>query len=99
MTRETQNRRLQLFLRYRSYWAAGLLLGWMLINIAILATSKLMESQREGKSLPASEPWCWEISSNLMVLLLIPVEIYLHDRWFTRFEFKTRFLLHTLTTL
>jgi hypothetical protein len=90
---------IQRFLHYRRYWVTGLLLTWMVINVSVLATSKLMESQREGKSLPAWEPWCWEISSNLMVLLLIPLGIYLHDHWFSRFNLKTRIALHAFATL
>lgn len=99
MASETQQRRIQKFLQHRSRWAVVLLLGWMSINIAVLATSKVMEYEREGKILPLWEPLSWEISSNLMVLLLLPIGILIHDRWLVRFGFKARVALHALATV
>lgn len=99
MAGDSPQSNLQRFLNYRRYWVCGVVLVWMAFNVSILATSKLMESQREGKSLPAWEPWCWEISSNLIILLLIPLGIYLHDHWFSRFNLRIRLLLHALATL
>jgi hypothetical protein len=58
-----------------------------------------MEFERDGRQVPFWEPLSWEISSNLFVLLLIPVAVFVHDRWIARFNFKTRVLLHALLTI
>jgi uncharacterized membrane protein len=99
MNNDLKNQRIQLFLRYKSQWAAALLVMWMIINVIVLATSKWMEYQREGKSLPLWEPVSWEVSSNLIVLLLVPLGIYIHDHWFAKFSLKTRVALHALATI
>lgn len=99
MSSELQQQRIQTFLRHKSLWAVALLMGWMIINTITLATSKVMEYQREGKNLPLWEPLSWEISSNLVVLLLIPIGIYVHDHWFAKYNFKARIALHALATI
>lgn len=99
MSSELQQQRIQTFLRHKSLWAVALLMGWMIINTITLATSKVMEYQREGKNLPLWEPLSWEISSNLVVLLLIPIGIYVHDHWFAKYNFKVRIALHALATI
>lgn len=99
MSSKLQQQRIQKFLQHKTLWAAVLLLSWMIINTIILATSKLMEYQREGKDLPLWEPLSWEISSNLVVLLLIPIGIYIHDHWFAKYNLKMRLAMHALATL
>jgi hypothetical protein len=99
MNSKLQQQRIQKFLQHKTLWAAVLLLSWMIINTIILATSKLMEYQREGKDLPLWEPLSWEISSNLVVLLLIPIGIYIHDHWFAKYNLKMRLAMHALATL
>lgn len=78
---------------------AALLVLWFGINLVVLATTTLMEYEREGKSLPAWEPFCWEISSVFVLLLLIPTVIFIDDKWLSQFSFKLRLLMHALLTL
>src|SRR5690554_5775301 len=99
MSSELQRQRIQTFLRHKSLWAVALLMGWMIINTITLATSKVMEYQREGKNLSLWEPLSWEISSNLIVLLLIPIGIFIHDHWFAKYNLKVRIAMHALATL
>ncbi len=89
----------QNFLKYQKFWGAVLLVGWFSINMVVLATTILMERSRDGKPLAAWEAFCWEISSIVLVLLLIPVGIWVNDRWFVKVSFKARLLLHILATL
>lgn len=89
----------QHFLSHQRQWGIVLLVGWFCINVVVLATSHLMEYQRMGKTLALWEPFCWEISSCLILLLLIPVGLWLNDRWFARLEFKRWLVAHLLATL
>lgn len=52
-----------------------------------------------GKTLALWEPFCWEISSCLILLLLIPLGLWLNDRWLARLEFKQWLVAHALATL
>jgi len=99
MSSKLQQQRIEKFLQHKTLWAALLLISWMIINTIILATSKLMEYQREGKDLSLWEPLSWEISSNLIVLLLIPIGIFIHDHWFAKYNLKVRIAMHALATL
>jgi glycopeptide antibiotics resistance protein len=58
-----------------------------------------MEFKRAGESIPAWEPFCWEASSAVMILLLIPFGILFSDRWLNNFSLKTRLLFHALATI
>ncbi len=89
----------QNFLKHQKLWGAALLVGWFTINMVVLATTILMEHSRDGKPLAAWEAFCWEISSIVLVLLLIPVGIWVNDRWLAKVSFKARLLLHVLATL
>lgn len=90
---------IQAFVKHQRLWGALFLLAWFSINILVLATTQLMEFQREGKTIPFWEPLSWEVSSAMMILLLIPLGIFIHDRWLVALSFKQKILFHFLLTL
>jgi len=96
---DKQQQRLNYFLSHQRLWGIVLLVSWFCINVVVLATSHVMEYQRMGKSLAPWEPFCWEISSCLMLLLLIPLALWLNDRWLARLELKRWLAAHVLATL
>ncbi|MEN0035473.1 MAG: LytTR family DNA-binding domain-containing protein [Cellvibrio sp.] len=98
-TNDKQQQRLNHFLAHQKAWGAMLLIGWFCINIVVLATNHLMEYQRMGKSLALWEAFCWEISSCVILLSLIPLGIWLNDRWLARLDFKRWLVAHMLATL
>lgn len=87
------------FLSHQRQWGIALLVSWFCINTVVLATSHLMEYQRAGKHLAPWEAFCWEISSCLILLLLIPLGLWLNDRWLARLEFRQWLAAHVLATL
>jgi len=89
----------QHFLKYQYLWASVLLVGWFSINVLVLATTTLMEFARVGKSIPVWEPFCWEISSQLIMLLLIPLGVFVSDHWLEKLNLKARLLVHILLTI
>lgn len=96
---DAQQQRLKHFLSHQRLWGVVLLVSWFCLNVVVLATSQLMEYQRAGKSLAPWEAFSWEISSCVMLLLLIPVGLWLNDRWLARLEMKQWLLAHLLATL
>jgi len=90
---------IQFFLKHQRLWAVGLLVGWFGINVIVLATTQIMEFERAGKSIPAWEPFCWELSSVVMILLLTPLGIFINDRWLEELGIKARLLGHAIMTL
>jgi DNA-binding LytR/AlgR family response regulator len=88
-----------LFLRFSSRWGAALLITWFAINIFVLSTSRVFEYEREGNSIAFWEPLSWEISSQVVILILIPIGLYFHDRWIAKFNFKWRICFHCIATL
>jgi hypothetical protein len=99
MSIKMHNPHTQHFLKHQYLWATALLISWFSINICVLATTTLMEFSRAGESIPTWEPFCWEISSQLIILLLIPLGIFISDRWLEKLNFKTRLLTHAALTL
>lgn len=99
MATELSERYQQHFLLHPNKWGWALLSGWFGINALILATTKLMEIKRSGHHIPFWEPLCWEFSSVGMILLLVPLGVYIHDRWLANFSFKTCIGFHLLLTL
>lgn len=87
------------FLSHQRQWGIALMVSWFCINTVVLATSHLMEYQRAGKHLAPWEAFCWEISSCVILLLLIPLGLWLNDRWLARLEFKQWLIAHVLATL
>lgn len=57
------------FITYPNRWAIGLLSAWMLLNTLVLATTDLMEAKRVGRELAVWEPFCWELSSIVLIVL------------------------------
>lgn len=96
---DAQQQRLKHFLSHQRLWGVVLLVSWFCLNVVVLATSQLMEYQRAGKSLAPWEAFCWEISSCVMLLLLIPLGLWLNDRWFARLTVKQWLFAHLLATL
>ncbi|HEY0894671.1 MAG TPA: LytTR family DNA-binding domain-containing protein [Cellvibrio sp.] len=96
---DKQQQRLNYFLSHQCLWGIVLLVSWFCINIVVLATSHVMEYQRMGKTLALWEPFCWEISSCFILLLLIPLGLWINDRWLARLEFKQWLAAHVLATL
>lgn len=96
---DKQQQRLKHFLSHQRLWGIVLLVSWFCINVLVLATSHLMEYQRVGKSLALWEAFCWEISSCLILLSLIPLGLWINDRWFARLEVKRWLAAHVLATL
>lgn len=99
MTTTDKQQRLKYFLSHQRLWGIVLLVSWFCINVVVLATSHVMEYQRVGKDLALWEPFCWEISSCLMLLLLIPLALWLNDRWLARLELKQWLAAHVFATL
>lgn len=99
MTTSPKPQLLNHFLSHQRWWGIVLLVSWLCINVIVLATSHLMEYQRRGKTLPLWEAFCWEISSCVILLLLIPLGLWINDRWFARLEFKQWLIAHMLATL
>jgi len=96
---DKQQQWLKHFLSHQRHWGIALLMSWFCINTVVLATSHLMEYQRAGKHLALWEAFCWELSSCVILLLLIPLGLWLNDRWLARLEFKQWLFAHALTTL
>lgn len=99
MTTADKQQRLNYFLAHQTLWGGLILVGWLCINVTVLATSHLMEYERVGKRLPPWEAFCWEASSCFILLLLIPLALWLNDRWFARLEYKQWLVAHVLATL
>jgi LytTr DNA-binding domain len=90
---------IQAFVKYQFLWGSLFLVAWFGINILVLASTQVMEFQRDGKTIPFWEPLSWEVSSAVMILLLIPLGIAIHDRWLVSRSFKQKIILHILLTL
>lgn len=67
------------FQKYKLNYEIALLFCYFFINNTLLATSVIMESQREGSVLPFElwEPFVWEYSSAISALLLFPLIVLL----------------------
>jgi hypothetical protein len=98
-TTDKQQQWLKHFLAHQKAWGLVLLVGWFCINVVVLATNHLMEHQRQGHHLAPWEAFCWEISSCVMLLSLIPLGLWISDRWLARLEFKQWLVAHVLATL
>lgn len=85
--------------KHQTLLGALLLIAWFSLNMVVLATTSLMEYRRDGREIPVWEPFCWEISSALWLLLLIPLGIFINDKWLAHLSLKIRLLLHVLLTL
>lgn len=89
----------QHFVAHPRVWGWALLIGWFGSNALVLATTKLMEIQREGRRIAFWEPLSWELSSAAVILLLLPLGIYLHDRWLAKLSPAAFVVAHLVLTL
>jgi hypothetical protein len=96
---KSPNNYLQQFLVRPGWWGWVLLISWFAVNTLILATTTLMEFRRAGHSIPFWEPLSWEVSSVVMILMLVPMGIYIHDRWLAKLSLKACIFFHLLLTL
>ena len=99
MTTENHKKYQRHFLDHQYFWTITLTVGWFALNILILATTTLMEFARAKRSIQIWEPFCWEISSQVIILLLIPIGIYVSNHWVDKFSWKIRLALHAVLTI
>ena len=99
MPLEHQSPLIKHFLAHQRTWGVSLLLLWMTVNILVLATSVIMEHGRNGLQIPFWVPFCWEITSVVMILFLIPVIIFCVDKLLYPLRFGTRLFAHILLTI
>jgi hypothetical protein len=99
MSFKIQNDNIQRFVKHQKLWGALLLSVWFFINVIVLATTRIMEFERAGEEVPAWQPFCWEISSVVMILLLIPAGIRIQDRWLSPQPLRAQLLWHAILTL
>jgi len=59
----------------------GLWVAYVLLAANVNATSVLMEHARDGRSITAWEPFVWEYSSGVFILLLIPFVLAVEKRF------------------
>lgn len=74
--------RLEHFQKYKFRYEAAVLFIYFFINNSLHATSVIMEAKRKGSELPFElwEPFVWEYSSAISVLLLFPLMVVLLRR-------------------
>ena len=67
------------FQKYKLRYEIAILFCYFFINNTLLATSVIMEAQRDSKTLPFQiwEPFVWEYASAISALLLFPVIVLL----------------------
>lgn len=66
--------KLEHFQKYQTWYITGALISFFFINNTIIATSVIMEAERQGGELPFQwwQPFAWEYSSAIGTLILIP---------------------------
>lgn len=71
--------KLQHFQQFKLRYEIALLVGFFLINATLLATSVIMEGQRNDNELPFQiwEPFAWQYSSAISTLILFPCLVLL----------------------
>lgn len=74
--------RLEHFQKYKLRYEVAVLFIYFFINNSLHATSVIMEAKRKGSELPFAlwEPFVWEYSSGISVLLLFPLMVVLLRR-------------------
>lgn len=70
------------FQKYKLRYEAFVLISYFFINSTLLATSEIMEAQRENAVIPFAiwEPFVWEYSSAIATLVLLPFIFMLLQR-------------------
>jgi hypothetical protein len=80
-----QNTMLDRYLRHRRAWEIGLWTLWWLMNAAANSAVVIMDIERRNLEFARWEPVVWEYSSCIVLLALIPAQL-----WFERrFPFQT----------
>lgn len=87
------------FLSHQHLWKPGLLMVWGLLNTLLLATTSLMEIRRHNSDMAAWEPFCWEASSTLIILLCVWPILAFHDWLRSRLGLPTLLVMHVLLTV
>ena len=59
------------FIENHQAWGITLLIVWALAQVVVLSSTDYMEAERSGHTLPFWEPLCWQLTSILVVLLLV----------------------------
>lgn len=90
---------IQHFLAHQRLWSVGLLTFWATLNIVVLATSVILEDRRDDATFAIWEPFCWEATSLLMVVILIPALVYVSDRFLIRLSIRNQLIAHLLLTI
>ncbi|WP_438864574.1 LytR/AlgR family response regulator transcription factor [Neptunicella sp.] len=89
------------FDKYRRWYMGMLIFAYLFINNSINATSVWMEQNRDGSpTIDLWEPFCWEYTSTLSIMLLLPLFLYLFSLWPPRLtKVWQQLLKHFLGTL
>lgn len=99
MSNPQQNFLVKVFIKYPQLCGAISLITWFSINMMVLATTTLMEYNRNGAPIEWWKPFCWEVSSLFVLLLLVPIAIFMDDKWLNKLSFKVRMFSHLILTL
>lgn len=89
------------FDKHRRWYMGMLIFAYLFINNSINATSVWMEQNRDGSpAIDLWEPFCWEYTSTLSIMLLLPLFLYLFSLWPPRLtKVWQQLLKHFLGTL
>lgn len=89
------------FQKYKLGYEITFLIFYFLINNGISATSEIMEAGRKGEpAFQLWEPFVWEYSSAIGVLLLFPALLYLLKKWpFSWINIKTSLVIYLASSL
>ncbi|WP_416307649.1 LytR/AlgR family response regulator transcription factor [Neptunicella sp. SCSIO 80796] len=89
------------FDRHRRLYIGLLFFTYLFINNSINATSVWMEQNRNGKpAIELWEPFCWEYTSTLSILLIAPLIFYLYSLYPPRLtKIWQQLIKHLLGTL
>ena len=85
-------------LRYHQHLGLAMLFVWAAMNTWVLTSSILSDAQRAGRVIDGWQVWSWEISSHLVIFLLVVPLVVIND-YFRRFAVGLRVLAHMLMTI
>jgi hypothetical protein len=72
---------LAFYLRHHKIFELGFWIGLLLISVISNSLVVSLDLQRLGQEVDAWEPWVWEGSSNLCILLLVPMVLWTSQRF------------------
>jgi hypothetical protein len=72
---------LAFYLRHHKTFELGFWIGLLLISVISNSLVVSLDLQRLGQEVDAWEPWVWEGSSNLCILLLVPMVLWASQRF------------------